>query len=588
MVEYNEATLQQYYDTRNYAGAANYLESVYVPIRSRPKINAHIRQLRRDAAIQASVLESATEEEKQAYNFMQGLSGNGTIPRTRTINATGVVDKQTNTFGDGYTSGVNNLKANNGNRLNRVAFQFENDEDFNFFKEQIGADNFNNNGFGLRYERLSNGTHRVIIDTDNKNLYKVLAATDRTIQNTEDTISWDDVLTWAGSGALAGATAGAFVGGVGAIPGAAVGGALGLAGRFGKAAIDAIVGPGISICGVDDKGTVYDGDEYNSDELLKAYESARNAHEIYDGLMKRASESKTATSEIVATQFLGAGDAEAYSAYTNGKITKDEYNDIHKDWEEWYERLLMNADFSAQPVFASSDDSEEGLVLTPIGSGDAVSLKGEVMTAMHDGRVSMSLAIKDGQIGTMLQIIPKTNDDGNWSKAKGEVQKTIFIPKLFHESANAAFERDTKTIAAQQNADMKRFGYEQTLSSGLTVGYDANNGSYIKQTQDGKTIKVPISQDEMLHTLNESAIIDQCVNSLLSNMDDNGNLIREDSKGNRSVLDLDTAILAYAQAGANELYPDGQYTAADRAEYQVWLYDSIRNILMSYIYNDNQ
>ena len=39
---------------------------------------------------------------------------------------------------------------------------------------------------------------------------------------------------------------------------------------------------------------------------------------------------QTITSEVYATQFLGAGDAEAYKAMQQGRIDMEDYNSIHK------------------------------------------------------------------------------------------------------------------------------------------------------------------------------------------------------------------------------------------------------------------
>ena len=55
MADIDKQVLQSYYDSRNYAAAAEYLRTATAKdYRSQQQLNAHIRQLERDAAIQKS------------------------------------------------------------------------------------------------------------------------------------------------------------------------------------------------------------------------------------------------------------------------------------------------------------------------------------------------------------------------------------------------------------------------------------------------------------------------------------------------------------------------------------------------------
>ena len=125
MANIDQQVLQSYYDSRNYAAAAEYLRTATAKdYRSQQQLNAHIRQLERDAAIQKSLYANLNSNQKEAYEFMQGLNGNGTIPRNQTINVNGVKTKQTNSYGTNYLTYMNSLRSNDGTALDRISFNF--------------------------------------------------------------------------------------------------------------------------------------------------------------------------------------------------------------------------------------------------------------------------------------------------------------------------------------------------------------------------------------------------------------------------------------------------------------------------------
>ena len=173
MANIDEQTLQSYYDSRNYAAAAEYLRTaVAKDYRSQQQLNAHIRQLERDAAIQQSVYARLDNDQKEAYAFMQGINGNGVIPRNRTIKVNGVDIRETNNYGTNYLNYINSLKSNDGKALDRIAVTINSDDDLHLLASSLGYDNINSNDLGISYQALGDGKHRVIISRDNKNLYK--------------------------------------------------------------------------------------------------------------------------------------------------------------------------------------------------------------------------------------------------------------------------------------------------------------------------------------------------------------------------------------------------------------------------------
>lgn len=587
MANIDKQILQSYYDSRNYAAAAEYLRTATAKdYRSQQQLNAHIRQLERDAAIQKSLYANLDSNQKEAYEFMQGLNGTGTIPRNRNITVNGVKTKQTNNYGTNYLNYMNSLKSNDGTALDRIAVDINSDDDLALLTSTLGFDNINSNDIGISYQALGEGKHRVIISRDNKNLYKVLNA----VNNISSRSGWDIVDNIAGKTAMMsgmGAAAGAPFAAVGALPGAIIGGVVGLVGGIGEEIYNAASNSNrFDIYGVDPKGNIYSRNDFNYENLEAAMDEVNRANEIYSEINENKEKEQTFTTETVVTQFLGAGQAEAFKALQQGKIDQVTYDKITKNWEDAYDRLVSGADFTKHEVYAWSADSGEGVNLTKVDNANIPDLKGEVLLAMKDGRVSKSLCVKDGEIGTLLTITPQTVKNGvnagDWSDAKGAVQKQIFIQGLFEGTAEQAFEADTKSKAARQNADMKRWNYEQKLPNGITVGYSAGT-PYIKTPDANGNIAIStISEDDMVRNLNESAILENSVLEVLANLDENNELPYQTINGKRVRPSVESMLNAYSIAATNEMYPKGSTTERERIQYQNNMYNAMRALYDRY------
>lgn len=583
MAEINQQILQQYYDSRNYAAAAEYLKTATAKdYRSQQQLNAHIRQLERDAAIQKSIYNGLDTNQKEAYAFMQGLNGVGTIPRNRTITINGVKTKEVNRYGTNYLNYMNSLKSNDGTALDRIAIDINSEDDLSLLTSTLGLQNINSNDMGISYQPLVNGKHRIILSRDNKNLYKVLSA----VESISSRSGWDIADNIAGKTALGtgmGAAGGSFFAGVGALPGALVGAGVGLVTGIGEEVYNGVTNSNrFDIYGVAPSGNVYSTDEFNYDNLEAAMEEVSKANDIYNDINLVNDSQQTFTTETVVTQFLGAGHAEAFKALKQGKIDQATFDKIAQNWEDAYDRLISGADFTKHEVYAWSADSGEGVNLTKVDNTDVPDLKGEVLLAMKEGRVSKALCVKDGEIGTLLTITPQTDKNGEWSEGKGDVQKQIFIQGLFEGTAEQAFEADTKSKAARQNADMKRWNYEQKLSTGVTVGY-SEGSPYMKAPDAKGNMSISsISEEDMVRNLNENAILENSVLEVLANIDENGELPYQTINGRRVRPTIESMLNAYSIAATNELYPKGSTTERERIQYQNNMYNAMQALYNRY------
>lgn len=583
MAEIDQQILQQYYDTRNYAAAAEYLKTATAKdYRSQQQLNAHIRQLERDAAIQKSIYNGLDDNQKEAYTFMQGLNGVGTIPRNRTITINGVKTKEVNHYGTNYLNYMSSLKSNDGTALDRIAIDINSEDDLSLLTSTLGLQNINSNDMGISYQPLVNGKHRIILSRDNKNLYKVLSA----VESISSRSGWDIADNIAGKTALGtgmGAAGGAAVAGVGTLPGALVGAGVGLVTGIGEEIYNGVTNSNkFDIYGVAPNGNVYSTDEFNYDNLEAAMEEVSKANDIYNDINLVKESQQTFTTETVVTQFLGAGHAEAFKALQQGKIDQTTFDKIAQNWEDAYDRLIGGADFTKHEVYAWSADSGEGVNLTKVDNADVPDLKGEVLLAMKEGRISKALCIKDGEIGTLLTINPKTDKDGEWSKGKGDIQKQIFIQGLFEGTAEQAFEADTKSKAARQNADMKRWNYEQKLSTGVTVGYSEGSPYMKVPNAKGNMSISSISEEDMVRNLNENAILENSVLEVLANIDENGELPYQTINGRRVRPTIESMLNAYSIAATNELYPKGSTTERERIQYQNNMYNAMQALYNRY------
>ena len=246
MAIFNPQELQVYFDTRNYAGAAEYLRKTKAKdYASQLTLNSRIHDLEKLAAKQKSIYADLNNDQQQAYDFMSAILGDeGSIPRTRIYKENGQERQQVNNYGSEYLNKINNLKSDDGNNINRIAIDIENDDDLKALSKSLGYGNINDNTLGISVVNLGkNKGNRLIIDSSNKNLYKLLSATNKL----SDKSGWDifnnignEATKWGlGTGAI-GATIGSVAPGVGTTVGGAIGGLGGMLVGTIKGGIDEI------------------------------------------------------------------------------------------------------------------------------------------------------------------------------------------------------------------------------------------------------------------------------------------------------------------------------------------------------------
>lgn len=594
MAQFNPQELQVYFDTRNYAGAAEYLRKTKAKdYASQLALNSKIHDLEKLAAKQKSIYSNLDNDQQQAYDFMSAMFGEGSIPRNRVYTENGQERRQVNNYGTEYLNRISNLKSDDGNNINRIAIDIEKDDDLQALSKSLGYGNINDNTLGISIVSLGkNKGNRLIIDSSNKNLYKVLSATNKLSDKSGLDIINDiggEATKWGLGTVPIGATIGSVVPVVGTTAGGAIGGLGGMLVGIIKGGADEISNAiyrsnKYKIKGIDSKGKLYDDGDFNYDDLQDAIEIGDKANSIMEDVKATKTRQQNFVAESVVSNFLGAGHAEAYKLYQQHKIDADTYNKIQDNWKKAYDTLINQADFTQKEVYAWSADSGEGVNLKSVKNELIPDLKGEVMAAMHDNRLTYSLCVSDGELGTLITIAPKAqsgDDKTDWSKKKGEIQKQIWVKGLFEGTAEKAFESDTKTKAARDNADMKKFNYELSLVNGKTVGYKPGTGAYSKTTdKNGNTIYNSISEEEMIHNINENNIIEEGALAALNSLNNDSN--------NYNTSNIMDRINSLAISATNELYPQGSATDTEREYYANEISRTMANLVARYNKLQNQ
>lgn len=592
MAEFNERVLQEYFDTRNYNGAADYLSSLTPKDgRSLAIIRDRIYKLRDKAAKQESMLKGISQEDQQAYHFISSLNGNGAVPRNRDIiynaNTSNQYTKQErNNFGQKYLNYKNNIKSKDNTRINRIGLEFDSEDDVLSISKYLGVQDIRqDNDLGITTVALGDGKYRLTTSLDNKNFHKLLKA-----NNERNKTNIKEYLLAAGAGGLVGAGYGAKTGTIfGAHVGAGIGAAIGFVGGGIIGALEHFIrnwyddSSTANVIGMDTNGTMYNEKDFDAKSLKKALKVINDAQERYDNLLKAKESSTEATYEVKVYEDAGIGDYIARKYLDQNLITIDEYKKISEQQRERYDRLLDSAILTDKKVYSWSADSKEGVLLTAMENKDITPLRSEILAAKNDKRLSIRFATVNGKIGTKLTIEPKV-DKGIWGEGVSQIRKEIFIENLFNENTDAFYARDTKGKAVQRKEDMKEYKYEQTLENGTIVGYEEGTGYYRKEVTDrGQIRKVAMSNAQVLNLLNEDNIIKGAISTVLSNVDENGDFIDQSKTNPNASKSIEDYLLLVADQLAEEYYENASEENIPKLSYKRDIYNRMLSQTMKYI-----
>lgn len=165
----------------------------------------------------------------------------------------------------------------------------------------------------------------------------------------------------------------------------------------------------------------------------------------------------------------------------------------------------------------------------------------EMKHAVQEGTISYHMAYSNGKFGTLIVITPKnpTKDDDteintvkDSQKEGPEVSRTtsIFIPEWNSQPAEQSLRRNTKTRAALEANNMETYDYDMDIPQEGTLRHTEAGFSLIGNDNE----EVPVSKEDAQRLLNKRFIIEDVTEEAKNSFYDpsTGNSLVTDSQGN--------------------------------------------------------
>lgn len=553
--EFNPETLQGYYDHQDWSGAANYIENYKAKdAKSAVQLNETVTSLRRQAAIDAARRGSMDSDAIEAYEFMQGLAGKSVMPKEG--------------YGEKYTKAINDQIETFG--TDKFSATFDDNDSYNLFLSRLPEGS--RNAIARKVRKTKDGKPYLELSARDDNLMQVFDAMtndDATMEGFSDMLGYGVDYTLDNPGVT--------------IP---VAGTLVAPLNMYKASVrgdlyDQAKRRGVTLNGVLDKNadiltnmglTGSLGKDY---PLQAAYRTYRSAKSKMDDWQNNQDETEY-TEDSAFLPFLGQQHLNLYKALEAGAIKSEQFKTMSAEINRQYVQRLAGTSLKDYEVYSTRNSSgNQSLQVVDADEKDDILTK--IAIASQDGeRLQIGAGMVGDQMGAYITILPKKNDKGeaasdDQSDDKGE--ETIFIPGLFAEDAQVAFQNNTQTKSTVEKSDMKKWGYERRLSNDTSLGYDKEGGAFYVVDSKGK--KTYCDDSTALQQLNQDYIVNDAAGAIVSQMDVDGNIYDYNDKGNRVKIDLGKWVETQAAAATNELYPEGKYTTEERLKQQALLYQAI-------------
>lgn len=136
-------------------------------------------------------------------------------------------------------------------------------------------------------------------------------------------------------------------------------------------------------------------------------------------------------SRIEISKFLGEGHKKAAIALTKGEINSDSYQRITDNWVKYYSELLINVNLAEYTMFVWSQEDNNDSNLKLLKREYSADLQKEILCALNNGNLHISLGKIGNTIGLMLTITPV---DAN------SIYKKVFIENLCYQDSERVFE----------------------------------------------------------------------------------------------------------------------------------------------------
>lgn len=561
--DYSYDEYLKYTRSRNYQGAIDYLNSFNFEGEDAITVRRELNNLKRAAAIEESLSNKLAGDDKDAYNFIRGLHSGFIDHNRREYFSDGTSQDLTNSYGTNYNKNINSVTTKDGKLIDSFVVEIDNKDALIRLQNKLQENGADKDYFGIEFRSTADGKYQAVIDRDNTNLYKLYNTT-KSLQTLSDAAR----LTFGAFGFINQSAL--------SLPfGVSIGNYT--AEKVGEWTSDysfkALAG-----------GREYKKNDFKFNNIKDAVDIVNKAEEKYNKLNENIE--GTTYSELSVSGYMSGKHARAAELAASGAISTEEYNRITKIWSDYIATIVDNCSFATQDkkvyVWGNEDGDTEGgeiqtgRVLKLVKNTDALNAQEELKLAIQEGRASYSMATKDGRRGLKFDIKPKKKENGDILDDFGNREMSIFVEGLYTDGEEEYYNADTKTQAAQTNADMKKLGYSMTLSNGETIGY--KNGIPYKQVYNRTTSQlenVSISEAEALQALNESAIIDGSIDYINKHYNPDTNLIEKETNTETETISVKDFLKQVASDMVDEIYPKGQYSKRNRGIKEILLYNRL-------------
>ena len=267
--------------------------------------------------------------------------------------------------------------------------------------------------------------------------------------------------------------------------------------------------------------------------LNKAEQKFYKSITAMDNVVKEANDSyanlfnvknvKPYLNEMIVTGYMGEDDRQLQQSFSAGLLDLQSFKAMREILEEKYNRVLQTKSLSQYDVWAMNEDNEGSQVLEPLNDNIAKSnIDVEINQAIADGRLHYSHATNGLDIGTMLVIDPKTDDNGKVIEGSKTIR--LFVKDLFRSQAENALRDDTQITAQRQYAKHQTYGHIYRSADGGTIdNWNQATDSAIYTDKNGVTQNVGKAQ--ILDILDNDVVAKRMIEyyNLANKVDKDGN-----------------------------------------------------------------
>lgn len=503
--------------------------------------------LRQQGRMYNALYNKANNEQRQAIDFLQTISDNGTFARDKS----GII----NPFGNQYVNILNNLGSNNKQKATTVSVKFEpkvvkkyvdlpifgkvdwlaKDEKYDnnaydlFLKQNHLTDKQLKSMDGVKVS-TANGVTTVDIKKTSKDAFRLLTGLKDVDSNHNTNGVIDQNVTNAGKRYyIAGKdSAGNLIKPSDAL---GVGHVMDMAVTYDKTKNSDLDN--------DFKGYLKGGQNNQLNQLLNQAKALQD--QVTGGDKQHFS------SSLMVSSASSAAEEQVYAALSKGMITPAQAGDYLTMIKRDLDNQVLGAGVGENDIYVSGYEGDDGennksreyeKVSDPKQRDYYNNL---IKHAVLDGTISYHMAASGDKFGTQIVITPKNptkkdDTDSNTVKdAEGEGPEvarsiSIFIPDWNGQDAEQSLRRNTKTRAALEANNMETYDYDMDIPQEGTLRHTELGFSLVGNNQEEQ----PISKEDAQRLLNKRFIIEDVTEEAKNSFYDpsTGNSLVTDSQGN--------------------------------------------------------